>query len=231
MVQPTDLADWDNLSELGWLDRPPVRCILGEGEMGAGVVIVGKVTSQNVTQVALAEDEDVVETVAADRPDKAFGERILPPRTSSGREDLLDPHALHTLPERIAVHRIAIAEKIGGCGVVGEGVHDLLSSPRRGGMLGEVEGQDPAPMVSEHDEDEKHPQLSGGDGEEVDRDQILDMVAEKRAPGLGGTQRALRDQAGDRTLGHVDTELQEFGAHPIADWRRPSCGRGQRSRR
>jgi len=83
--------------------------------------------------------------------------------------NLLDAHAFHTLTEGVTVDGVSIAKEIGRGGVVGKGVHDLLSSPRRGGMLGEVEGQDPAPMVSEHDEDEKHPQLSGWDGEEVDR--------------------------------------------------------------
>jgi hypothetical protein len=133
----------------------------------------------------------VVETVAPNRPDKAFGERILP-RTSSGREDRLDPHALDALAEGITVYGISVAKEIGRGGVVGKGVHDLLSGPRRGGMLGEVEVQDAAPMVSEHDEDEEHPQLGGGNGEEVDRDQIPDMVREERAPGLRGRQRALR---------------------------------------
>jgi hypothetical protein len=42
-------------------------------------------------------------------------------------------------------------------------------------------------MVSEHDEDEEHPQPSGGNGEQVDRDQAPDMVREERAPRLRGS--------------------------------------------
>jgi hypothetical protein len=37
-------------------------------------------------------------------------------------------------------------------------------------MLGDAEVQDTAAVVSEDDQDEEHPQLSGGNGEEVDRD-------------------------------------------------------------
>jgi hypothetical protein len=77
-------------------------------------------------------------------------------------------------------------------------------------MRGDVEVQDSAPMVSEDDQDKGHPQLSGGNGEEVDRDQVPDMVREERAPGLRGKCRALRDQAGDCTLGYFNPELQEF---------------------
>ena len=75
-------------------------------------------------------------------------------------------------------------------------------------MRGDVEVQDPAPMVNEDDQDKQHPQLSGGNGEEVDRDQVPDMVREERAPGLRGRCRALRDQTGDRTLGDFNPELQ-----------------------
>jgi hypothetical protein len=85
--------------------------------------------------------------LSADRADQAFGEGILP-RASGSREDFLDLHAPHTLAEGVPVDGVSIAEEIAGGGVVGKGVHDLLSSPRRGGMLGDVEVQDPAPMVS-----------------------------------------------------------------------------------
>ena len=92
-------------------------------------------------------------------------------------------------------------------GVVGGGVHDLLSGPRRGGMLGDVEVQDSAPMVSEDDQDKEHSKLNGGNGKEADRDQVPDVVREERAPGLRGRCRAPRHQAGDRTLGYFNPEL------------------------
>ena len=38
------------------------------------------------------------------------------------------------------------------------------------GVFGDVEVDDAAAMVSEHDEDEVHPQARGGDREEVDGD-------------------------------------------------------------
>jgi hypothetical protein len=39
MMQVTDFADGHDLPSLRPLDRPPVRCILGEGEVGSGVVV------------------------------------------------------------------------------------------------------------------------------------------------------------------------------------------------
>jgi hypothetical protein len=83
------------------------------------------------------------------------------------REDFGDPHAFHAVAKLLAIHLVTVAQEIRGGGVVRERVHDLLGGPGGGGMLGDVEVQDPASMVSEHDQDEEHPQLSGGHREEV----------------------------------------------------------------
>src|SRR5262245_51032086 len=169
MMEATDFADSDDLAELRRLDQPHVRSILGQGEVGPGAVVVVEVSGEDVSQVALAQDEDMVETLSADRADQAFGKRILP-RASGSREDFLDLHAPHTLAEGVPVDRIAIAEEIGRGGIVGESVHDLLGGPSSRGMLGDVEVQDSTPMVREDDQDEEHTQASGGNGEEIDRD-------------------------------------------------------------
>jgi hypothetical protein len=161
MVQTTDFADGHDLAHLRRLDRPSVWGILGESEMGPGVMVVPEIRSEDVSQVALAQDDDVVETVPPDRPDQAFGEGVLPGAVWR-REDFTDSHTLHTLLKRVTVDAVAIAEEIGGGGVVREGVDDLLGSPGRGGMLGDVEMQDAPAMVSEHDEDKEHPQGRGG---------------------------------------------------------------------
>jgi hypothetical protein len=76
MMQATDFADGDSLAELRRVDRPPVRRILGEGEVGPGAVVVLDVPGKDVSQVALAQDEDMVETLSADRADQAFREGI-----------------------------------------------------------------------------------------------------------------------------------------------------------
>ncbi len=126
------------------------------------------------------------------------------------REDFSDAHALHTMPELLAVDSVAIAEEIGRRGVVREGVHDLLGRPERGGVFGHVEVDDAPAMVSKHDEDEEHSHARAGDREEVDGDQVPDVVGEERPPGLGWRGAPLREQPGDGALGHVDAELEEL---------------------
>ena len=121
------------------------------------------------------------------RSAKGFGQRLW-----TAREHFEDPHAPHALPEGMAVDVVAIAEDVGGRGVVGEGLHELPCGPGGRGMLGDVEVDDPSSVVGEHDEDEEYPQARRGDCEEVDGDQVPDVVGEERPPGLGRRGLPLR---------------------------------------
>jgi hypothetical protein len=58
--------------------------------------------------VTLAQDDHVVEAVAPDQADKAFGERILPGAVGR-REDFVDAHALHAVPKVLAVDLVTVS--------------------------------------------------------------------------------------------------------------------------
>jgi len=159
--------------------------------------------------VSFAENENVIQTLAPDRTDEALGERILPGAVRR-REDFGDPHALHSVPKLLAVDLVTVAQEIGRRGVVRESVHDLLGGPVGGGVLGHVEVDDAPAMVGEHDEDEEDAEPSGGHGEEIDRNQVPDVIGQKRPPGLRGRAAPLREQPRDGAFGHMDAELQEL---------------------
>ena len=137
MVQATDFANRDDPAEFRPLNWPAVGCILVEREVSTRPVVVREVASQGAAQVPFAKDKDLIQTLAPDRADEPLREGILPRAVRRG-QDFNDSQALHTLPEDVAVDRVAIAEEIGRGGVVREGVHDLLGRPSRAGMLGNV---------------------------------------------------------------------------------------------
>ena len=72
MMEATDLWERDDLAGLGWVYRAAVWTILVEREVGSRRVVVLKVRRQHASQVALIEDDDVIETLAADRANDAF---------------------------------------------------------------------------------------------------------------------------------------------------------------
>jgi hypothetical protein len=107
----TDFTKRHDPAHLRPFDGPQVRRILVERKMGSGAVIVRAVRGQNATQVPLAENGDMVEALSPHRAAEPFHERILP-RTVGRREDFIDPHALHSVPELLAVDLVAIAQEI-----------------------------------------------------------------------------------------------------------------------
>src|SRR6266498_2416530 len=142
MMQATNFGKLHDRAGCRRLDRPDVWRVLVEREMSASPVIVLEVAEQDAAQMPFAENENVIQTLAPDRSDEALGEGILPGAVRR-REDFVDPHALHSVPKLLAVDLVTVPQEIGGRGVVRERVHDLLSGPGSGGMLGDVEVDDP----------------------------------------------------------------------------------------
>ena len=183
MVEATDFANRDDPAEFRLRHWPVVGRILVERQVSACPMVVREVASQGTAEVLFAEADDVIQILAPNGADEALGEGVLP-RAVRRRQDFTDAHALEALPEHVPVDRVAVAEEVRRAGVVREGVHDLLGRPRHGGMLGDIEVEDAAPIVGEHDEDEQDAQARGGDGKEVDGDEVPDVVGQERAPRL-----------------------------------------------
>src|SRR5262245_26781877 len=100
--------------------------------MRAGLVVVPEVRGQKAAEVALRENDDMIQALAPDRTDQALGERVLPGAVRR-REDFLDAHALYPVPKVLAVDPVTVAQEIGGRTVIRECLHDLLSGPVGGG--------------------------------------------------------------------------------------------------
>jgi hypothetical protein len=66
MMQATNLREGDNVSRGVWVYGARFRTILVKREMGSGLMMILKIRRQNPTQLALIEDNVVIETFAAD---------------------------------------------------------------------------------------------------------------------------------------------------------------------
>jgi hypothetical protein len=102
MVQTADLWEGDNGACRRRLYGPRLRTILIQREMRPASVVITKVRRQHTAQVTLIEDDDVIETFAADRADDALDVGILPWRSRCS-DDLLDRHRLNTIAEDLPI--------------------------------------------------------------------------------------------------------------------------------
>ena len=80
MMQTTDLRNGNDSAARRPLDRTRIWAVLLEREMGSCSVIVVNVRRKHPAQVALVEDDQVVQAFPPDRADDSFDVCILPRR-------------------------------------------------------------------------------------------------------------------------------------------------------
>jgi hypothetical protein len=90
-------------------------------------------------------------------------------------DHLSSPHVGDAPSEALAVDGIPIAKQISRSGLVREGLEDLAGRPDCGGMIRDVEVEELATVMAEHDEGEEQAVGEGGDEEEVDGDDVVDV--------------------------------------------------------
>lgn len=82
-MQPANLGDRDAPALAGLLDLTRDRCVAAERQVASRLVVVREVLGEDPQQVRLFEDDQVVQALAANLPNRA-----LEPRVHSGSRDV-----------------------------------------------------------------------------------------------------------------------------------------------
>jgi hypothetical protein len=98
MMEASALWERDDLAGLGWLYRAALRTILVEREVRSHRIVIVKVRRQYAAQMTVIEDDDVIETLTANRADDALDVGVLP-GCSWCSDDLLDALRLEATAE------------------------------------------------------------------------------------------------------------------------------------
>ena len=106
------------------------------------------------------------------------------PRRTRCRENFADAHVSHLFLEVMAEDRITVAQQVVKKFDKRKGLPQLLDYPFRCWVSGNIEMQNAAPIMSQHQENIKNLEVDRGDGEKIDGDQLLDMILEESAPSL-----------------------------------------------
>src|SRR6266481_821354 len=175
-------------------------------------VIVIHIRTKDTTQRRFVEHEHMVQALAPDRTNHALEVGPLP-GGSRGAQHFLDTHVSHLSPEGIAEDSIAVAQQVARELVKGKGFSQLLSRPLRSGMGGHIEVQNATPVMGQYQEHVKNLETDGGHSKEVDRDQLLDVILQERAPGLSRRLAIAHHVFADAGLADVDAELEQLPVH------------------
>src|SRR5882724_7884414 len=96
--------------------------------MRAGLIVIGKIRGQGSPQMPLAENENVIQTVAPKRSDQPFSIGILPWR-ARGDGSVTNAHTPCSAPEYLPVSTVIVAHQIARSCVPGKCLHDLSGQP------------------------------------------------------------------------------------------------------
>jgi hypothetical protein len=162
-MQAADLGDSHDGTERRRFNAPRDRSIPLQREMRTRDIVVVDVFAEDLSEMILAEDDQVVPAFAPDRSDDSLGVGVLP-GGMRGRDDLLDAQSRHPVTEPIAVDGVTISEQTSGLGpFCREGFDDLLGGPFRRGVSGDVDVQDASPVMGQ-DEDTEEQEDDSEDG-------------------------------------------------------------------
>src|SRR4029453_18276929 len=113
-----------------------------------------------------------------------------------------------------AVDGIAIAEQVGGAGLVRERVDDLLSRPHGRGLVGDADVKEFAAVVAEYHEAEEQAKGQGRYDEEVDGRDVVTVSSQEGPPRRRRVNGGAGHVLGDGEGGDFIAEEAEFGLNP-----------------
>jgi len=96
--------------------------------MRAGPIVIFHVTEQQVTEVALAEYNDVVKAFPADRTDQPFGICVLP-RGARRRRSIADAYRSESADKDLTISPVPVTNEIAGSLFPTARLRDLICDP------------------------------------------------------------------------------------------------------
>ena len=189
MVQAADHWHGDHVATFGRLNGTWNRSVALEAAVSSRRVVVGEERRKDALQMSLVQHDDMIQTLPASRADQPLHERILP-RRPRRRDDFLDAHANQRAAKFLAVDAVAVADQIARRRIEGERFANLLADPSCCWMTRDVEMDNLAALVPQHDEAVEQLVGRSRHDKEVDRRQSSDVVLEKGAPGWRGWSAA-----------------------------------------
>jgi hypothetical protein len=109
-------------------------------------VVVGGVVAKEPTKVVLAQHDHVIDEFALAGSDPSLRGAVLPraPGCGSFRRDA---DRLDLLQDLVREKGVVVEDQVARCGIVGERLAELLADPGRCWVGGDIEMDDPTPLV------------------------------------------------------------------------------------
>src|SRR6202162_3162400 len=177
------------------------------------LVVIFHVRQQYMTEVSLAEHNNVVKALPSDRTDQSFSICVLPRGTRRCRS-VANAHRSKSTDKDPTIGPVPVTNEIAGSLFPAAGLRDLICDPFCGWMRSDAKPQNMSPAVPHDQQSIEQAKRDCRHDEHIDRSNPISVIADKGSPALGR-----RVSSPDYVLGHagladLDAELEEFAMDP-----------------
>src|ERR1700730_9605823 len=168
---------------------------------------------QYVTEVSLAEHNNVVKAFPSDRTDQPFGICVLP-RGTRRCWPVADAYRSESADKDLAIGPVPVANEIAGSLFPPAGFRDLICDPFCGWMRCDAKPQNMSPAVPHDQQSIEQAKRDRRHAGHIHRSDPVGVVAEERPPALGRRVSSPDHVLGHARLSDIDAELEEFSMDP-----------------
>src|SRR5216683_6176261 len=181
--------------------------------MRAGPIVIFHVTEQQVTEVALAEYNNVVKAFPADRTDQPFSISILP-RGARRRRSIADAYRSESADKDLTIGPVPVTNEIAGSLFPPACFRDLICDPFCSWMRCDAKPQNMSPAVPHDQQSIEQAKRDCRHDEHIHRRDAVGMIADKGSPALGRRVSSPDHVFGDAGLADLDAELKQLAMDP-----------------
>src|SRR5258707_3999809 len=185
--------------------------------MRSDVVVIACVRLQNLAQMHLAQDDDVVHTLAPDRSDQPFGKAVLPGRGWRGRL-VPDAHGAQSACNDAAIDPIPIADEVTRSLIPRKCLRYLTCNPFCRRICCDVDPDQASAVEPDDDEGIEQIETDSWNNEQVHGGNVRRVVTQEGSPSLAGWPPSFDHVLGDARLRDLKPEFEQFAMNA---WRAP----------
>src|SRR5580704_10551868 len=164
--------------------------------MRSDVIVIVGVGFQDPTQMDLAQDNDVVQTLTPDRSDQPFGKAILPGRGRCGRL-VPDAHGAQSARDDAAIDPVAIADEVVRSLIPGKRLRYLTCNPFGRRMCCDIDPDEVSAVEPGDDQGIEQVETDSWNNEQVHGCNVWRVVMQEGPPSLAGRSPPFDHVLGD----------------------------------
>src|SRR6266404_3095417 len=185
--------------------------------MSSNLVVIASIGFQYPTQMHLAPNHHMIQTLASNRSDQPFGKAILPGRSWCGRL-VPDAHGTQSARDNTAIDPIPIADEVVRSLIPRKCLRYLTCNPFFRRICCDVDPEEVSAAEADDDEGIEQVKTDRWNNEQVHGGNVRRVVTQEGSPSLAGRRPSFDHVLGDARLRDFKPELEQFA---VDAWRAP----------